>query len=374
VKSRINRILHIQKVAGIAGSENHLLTLLPQLKDYGYETAMLVLADRHDRPSCFIERMQAAGVPTRVLRMAGDFDPLVVPRLVRLIRRGGYDLVHTHLLHADIYGRLAARIAGSKIVSTYHCDDPFHLIRGVKLADRITASMCSQIICISEAVFRFVKENLKISSTPLNVIHYGFKLPDPTEISTDLRFNLGITKDCLIIGVVARLTGQKGHIYLFQALQILSEFRPPIHLVVVGDGELKDNLMTLATQLGIRTRVHFLGFRTDVASLIHAFDIFVLPSLYEGFGLVLLEAMAASKPIVATGVSAIPEIVLDGETGLLVPPRDAESLAQAIMKLVIDPNLASSLGHAGYKRLKEQFTVEKMVKDTVDVYRKIMNS
>jgi glycosyltransferase involved in cell wall biosynthesis len=114
-----------------------------------------------------------------------------------------------------------------------------------------------------------------------------------------------------------------------------------------------------------------LGFRTDAANLINEFDIFVLPSLFEGFGLVLLEAMAASKPIVATQVSAIPEIVIDGKTGLLVPICDPESLAQALLKLVTNPDMALSFGRYGRKLLEKKFTVEKMVKDTIKVYKTI---
>src|SRR5262245_34870872 len=126
------KVLHIQKVAGIAGSENHLLTLLPRLREYGYAPTMLVLADRNDRPGPFVECMRATGVPIKVRPIMGDLDLLLLPRLVRFMRQGGYDLVHTHLLHADLYGRLAARMAGVSLVSTYHCDDPLHLIPGVR--------------------------------------------------------------------------------------------------------------------------------------------------------------------------------------------------------------------------------------------------
>lgn len=369
-----NRILHIQKVAGIAGSEHHLLTLLPQLKDHGYEAGMLVLADPHDRPGCFVERMQAAGIPTRVIQIAGDFDPLLVPRLVRIIRQGRYDLVHTHLLHADIYGRLAARIARSKVISTYHCDDPFHLIKGIRLVDCITALMCSQIICISKAVREFVHNKLFVPLSRLNIVYYGFDLSSGIGSSTALRESLGIGQDASIIGIVARLTEQKGHIYLLQAMRVILDSISSVHLVIVGDGKLGSDLTNLAFQLGIKDRVHFLGFRADAANLIAEFDIFVLPSLFEGFGLVLLEAMAASKPIVATRISAIPEIVVDGETGLLVPPRDPQALAEAVLKLIANPDLAFNLGRCGRRLLEQRFTVEKMVEDTLRLYRAVIAS
>jgi glycosyltransferase involved in cell wall biosynthesis len=368
------RVLHIQKVTGIAGSENHLLTLLPSLPDYGYEPTMLVLADRSGRSDPFVAHMQAVGVPTEVIPMRGDLDPLLLHRLVHFIRQGGHHIVHTHLLHADLYGRLAARIAGRKVISTYHCDDPFHLIWGVKQVDRITALMCSQIICISKAVQEFVHKQIGVAVKRLNVVHYGLKPPPLNNSLVNIRANLSIGSADSLVGIVARLTEQKGHSHLLHAIQLLLNSIPSIHLAIVGDGELRSQLEDLSIQLGIKEHVHFLGFRSDVLNLMCEFDILVVPSLFEGFGLVLLEAMAAAKPIVATRVSAIPEIIVDGKTGLLVPPCDPRGLAQAILQLIMNPGLALNLGYCGRKQLEQRFTVQKMVEDTVRVYRTVVPS
>jgi glycosyltransferase involved in cell wall biosynthesis len=367
------RVLHIQKVAGLSGSENHLLTLLPALCDYGYESTMLVLADSNDQPGPFVERMQAAGILTKVTPILGDVNPLLLPRLVRLIWQGRYELVHTHLLHADCYGRLAARIAGTKVISTYHCDDPFHLIQGIKQIDRVTASMCSKIICISRAVQDFVHKHIGAPLSHLNVVYYGLE-PIPLRNSIiRLRTDLGIGPTDPVVGVVARLTEQKGHSYLLQAMRFLLDEIPSVRLVIVGDGELRPHLESSTAQLGIKEHVDFLGFRSDARDLMREFDVFILPSLFEGFGLVLLEAMAAAKPIVATRVGAIPEIVVDGETGLLVPPRDPIALAQALRHLIMNPGLACDLGRCGRQQLEQRFTVRKMVEDTVRVYQSVMS-
>jgi glycosyltransferase involved in cell wall biosynthesis len=152
-------------------------------------------------------------------------------------------------------------------------------------------------------------------------------------------------------------------------MRFLLDEIPSVHLVIVGDGELRSTLERLTAELALTEHVHFVGFRSDVPNLMHAFDIFVLPSLFEGFGLVLLEAMAAAKPIVATRVSAIPEIVLDGKTGLLVPPRDPLALSKALRQLIMNPGLAGDFGGCGRRQLEQQFSVKKMVDDTVRVYQ-----
>jgi glycosyltransferase involved in cell wall biosynthesis len=362
----------MQKVNGLAGSENHLLALLPRLRDHGYQSTMLVLADRNDRPGTFVERMQAVGIPTKVTAMLGDLDPLLFARLVRFIWQGRYHLVHTHLLHAGLYGRLAGRIAGTRVISTYHNDNPFHLTQGLKQINRVTTSMCCQVICISKAVQGFVHKQIGVPLNRLNVIYYGLEPVLFRSSMPRLRSDLGIGPTDPVVGIVARLIEQKGHIYLLQAMRFLLDDIPSVHLLIVGEGELRPYLESLTAQLRIKEHVHYLGFRTEASNLMHEFDVFVLPSLFEGFGLVLLEAMAAAKPIVATQVSAIPEIVADGETGLLVPPRDPMALAQALRQLIMNPGLACDLGHCGRRRLEQRFTVRKMVEDTVKVYQSVL--
>lgn len=366
-------ILHIQKVAGIAGSENHLLTLLPQLPQYGYQPTMLVLADSEDRPASFIEQMQGAGIPTKVMSMWGDLDPLLLPRLVRFIRQDNYNIVHTHLLHADLYGTLAASMASVKfVISTRHNDNSFRKLYPMgKLMAWITGYI-DRVICISEHVRDFSE---KVEETPkdkMKVIYYGI---NPSLVIGDAswRQQLGWGNDVPVLGIVARLTEQKGHRTLLKAMpEVLHQF-PKTRLVVVGDGELTAQLHQEAVQLGISDNIHFLGYRENAAAMMSGFDIFVHPSRWEGFGLVFLEAMIASLPIVATEVSAIPEIVIDGETGLLVPPDNADALAQALLKLMSDPRKCQQFGTAGRYRVEAEFTVDRMVEKTIEVYEKVVS-
>jgi len=147
---------------------------------------------------------------------------------------------------------------------------------------------------------------------------------------------------------------------------------PNAHAVIAGGGDLEEYLRDLALEMGVSARVHVLGPRRDVPALMHAVDVFAMPSIWEGFGLVLLEAMAAGRPIVASRVATIPEVVVDGETGLLVPPGDPVALAEALALLAHDPPRAKAFGEAGRQRLRGQFSIDKMVGDTELLYRELL--
>jgi glycosyltransferase involved in cell wall biosynthesis len=367
------RVLHVQKVSGIAGSEAHLLTLLPRLRALGVRPAMLALQGPEGGAEGFVERMRAAGVPAETMPIRGDADPGLPLRLARHVRRAGFDAVHTHLLHADLYGRVAGRLAGRRVLSTYHCDDPFHLIRGVRQADAATARLCTRIVCISHAVADFVHREIGVPRRLLRVIHYGMEPPAAQRGGADLRALVGAAPGERVLGIVGRLVEQKGHVYLLRALPAVQRAAPDVRLAVVGDGGLRGELESLAAELGVAGRVHFLGYRDDAQQLTGQFDVALVPSIFEGFGMVCLEAMGAARPVVASRVSAIPEIILDGETGVLVPPRDPDALAAAVLRLLDDPARAREMGARGRRRLEEEFTVDAMVQRTAELYRSVLS-
>ncbi|MEK6575905.1 MAG: glycosyltransferase family 4 protein, partial [Chloroflexota bacterium] len=200
-------------------------------------------------------------------------------------------------------------------------------------------------------------------------IHYGL---DPATVTMRarpgaLRSELGIGRDVPLIGAVGRLTEQKGLRYLIEALARVRRLAPDARLVIAGDGPLRGMLEAQAAPLG--EAVRFLGWRNDVPSVMADLDVLCVPSLWEGFGLVTLEAMALSKPIVASRVSALSEIVVHGETGLLAPPADSAALADAITPLLTDPARARAMGERGRARLEKEFTVQRMARQHAVVYR-----
>jgi glycosyltransferase involved in cell wall biosynthesis len=270
---------------------------------------------------------------------------------------------------------LAARLAGvSRWYCSGHNDDSFRKLLPVRLFQGVLWRQVTAGIAISEALRRFM---IDIEFAPPHKIHtvpYGF---DPAEMpSADtrkevLRRALDLPQDSFIFGSVCRLVPQKGLIHALHALAGLNADLTlrPAHYVIAGDGPLRDSLSQAAATLGVTERVHFLGWRGDARQLYAAFDAFLMPSLWEGFGLVALEAMAAGLPILASQVSALPEIILEGETGYLTPPAEAAPLAARMRDLVRDPARAAQMGQAGRRRLETVFSVQRMVEGTLRVYR-----
>ncbi len=333
---------------------------------------MLVLDDRSNRSLPFIERMRSAGVPTRVIPIHHHLDPTVIVRLAHWLRREPFELVHTHLLHADLYGGLVSSIMGLARIASLHNDNPFRRSSLLRTVIRWNRRLFHHVICISHHLGQFANEVEGVPKERISVVHYGFQPKRPPFSEPNLRSLLHLPEGRPIVGMVARLTTQKGHSTLLRAMSKLIQQSTVLpHLVLVGDGALRSSLEALASQLKLNSHVSFLGYRPDASQLIYDFDIFAHPSRWEGFGLVFLEAMAAEVPIIATRTSAIPEIVENGETGLLVPVDDGDALSDALSLLLTNVPLRKKMGLAGRRRLEEHFSVQKMVEETAKIYQQI---
>jgi glycosyltransferase involved in cell wall biosynthesis len=345
------KVLHVHRIGGIGGSERHLLTLLPALKERGVDVSFLGLDDPSRAPDPFYE---ALDVPYERLRAPRDLDPALAWRVRRPARRA--DLVHTHLVHADVYGAFGAR----RLVSTKHNDDPFRT-GAFRFVERALARRATRIIAITESLARFQVERVGLPAAKVEVIHYGLDdLPQawgenpPDPLSPDARLLL----------CICRLEPQKGVDVAIRALREI----PGAQLVVLGEGPQRGELEQLARELDVP--VYLPGRVPDVAAWLRRADLLVHPVRWEGFGLALLEAMLASLPVVASKVSSIPEIVVDGETGLLVAPDDPEALAAAVNRVLADP---SGYGERGRARARSDFSVAKMADRTLAVYETALN-
>jgi glycosyltransferase involved in cell wall biosynthesis len=347
------RVAHVHRIRGIGGSERHLLTLLPALAASGAEPVLIGLDD----PDWDVEPFYAE-LRTRSVRIPApsDLDPLLAPRLARALRAVGPDLVHTHLVHADVYGAVAAGRA--PLVSTKHNDDRFRL-GAYRYLERLLTRRAARVIAITEALRRFTVERVGLPAEKVTTVHYGLDEPPGAWAPTDLELPGG-----KIVVAIARLVPQKGVDVAVRAMAGLDA-----SLVVLGDGPERPRLEALAHDLNVRLLLP--GRVGDVASVLSRADVLVHPARWEGFGLALLEAMLAGLPVVATRVSAIPEIVVDGETGLLVPPDDAGALAIALRRVLDDP---ADYGDAGRARARSEFSVERMTRRTLDVYERALGS
>jgi glycosyltransferase involved in cell wall biosynthesis len=369
------RVLQLITSLDRGGAENHLLALLTHADHDAFELETAVLSGDGELVSVFRE----AGIPVHLLKARSRFDPGALGRLVSLLRTGHYDILHSHLFRADIYGGLAvAQVRGQRplLVSTRHNDDRFFLNPFVGIAHYLVSARQDLIIAISDHIARFTVARGVRHPERVRRVYHGLEPPVTRALEREgqrIRAELGIGPDAFLVGNVGRLAPQKGQRHLIRAMPLLLERVPRAHAVIAGGGDLEAFLRDLADEMGVAERVHVLGPRKDVPELMHAIDVFAMPSIWEGFGLVLLEAMAAGRPIVASRVATIPEVVVDGKTGLLVPAGDPLALAEALAQLAHQSALATRFGEAGRERLRRHFSIDKMVGDTELLYRELMD-
>ena len=354
-------VLHTQKVAGISGSEAHLLQLLPDLRARGWDVRFLMLHEDEPGAWDFADQLRSRGVPLDDVKLRADVDPIAFGEVVAHLSRVRPRILHTHLVHADVYGQLAGSLARVPFrLSTKHGFNEFREGRWFGLADRSVGSLAHVHIAISQGLARYLAETEGFDEEDFEIVHYGVSsggAATPYE---------GDEPRLLCIG---RLIPIKGHLVLLRALAQARSRVPGVRLDIAGRGPLEPALKSYARELGLSGAVRFLGFVSPIQQAIEDAAVVVVPSLGEGFGMVALEAMERARPVIASAVGGLPEIVADGETGLVVPSGDADALADAIVVLAGDLRHAAAMGSAGRERALEEFTPERCVRRIEDLYR-----
>jgi glycosyltransferase involved in cell wall biosynthesis len=352
-------VVHIAKASGISGSENHLLLLLPQLRERGWDVSFTLLHDGEAGARELGGRLSAAGVPVDAIRLPFAADPRAFARLLQLIRSRRPEIVHTHLVHADFHGLTAARLAGVPVrVSTKHGFNPFRSSQLFARADRAVGELADAHVAISRGLARYLAREEGFPEDAFTVIHYGI------EPGLEPQPYAGDAPRLLCVG---RLIPIKGHDVLLRAVAKARRVVRDLTLDIAGGGPLEAGLRAQAAELGLDGAVHFLG---QVSSVPYADSaVVVVPSLGEGFGMVALEAMERGRPVVASDVGGLPEIVADGETGLVVPAGDADALAWAIAELAANLPRAAALGAAGRARALSNFRQERCTDRHEELYR-----
>jgi glycosyltransferase involved in cell wall biosynthesis len=372
------KILHVITTLDVGGAEKHLVSQVRGQTARGHEVRVAYLKGR--------------GTLAQEFRDAGASAVLAVPigpGLSRLVPALAWaDLVHSHLLKADMLTAALATMAGrrGRLVSGKHNDEQVLRRPLVSRIHGCLGNLPARTIALSDHVARFVVEHGRVRPSSMRRVHYGID-PTPFEDASrmdederdELRASFGFeASDCVFI-CVARFAPQKAHDVLLRALARALEGAPPGSprprlLLVGGDpfGDGVERAKALAEELALGEACVFAGIRHDVPRLMGASDVFVMSSLWEGLGLVFLEAMAARRPVLATRVSAVPEVVVDGETGRLVPPAEDAPLAAAMLELAADAELRARLGEAGHARVLEHFGLDRMVDQTLGVYRELV--
>ncbi len=368
----VGRVLHVITSLHRGGAQRHLHILMAGQRAAGWSVDLAYLKDPY-----LVNQFQGVARQVIDLRAGATVSPLVIPRLMRLIRAGQYDVIHTHLLKADAYGAVAARLAGGAVlISSKHNDEAVLRRPLVGPVHGWLARLTDRVIVLSEHVGRYMQGQGHVPSAGLRRVYYGITPDDGAATAAaraTIRAEFGVPAEAPLLLTVGRLDPQKGHLDLLAALRQVVVTLPTVQLIIAGapqqaSADYEQALRAAAAAPELAGRVHWAGHRDDVPALLTACDIVVQPSHWEGFGLVLVEAMAAQRPVVATAVSAIPEVVRDGETGLLVPPHDPHALARALLQLCGDPERRAQLGAAGAARVQSHFMAERMVRETLAVY------
>jgi glycosyltransferase involved in cell wall biosynthesis len=350
------KILHVQKVSGVSGSEAHLLSLLPLLRARDWDTRMLVLHEGEPGAREFVEAMRGHEVPTETLRMRFDLDPTVSARVLR----SRATIVHTHLVHADLLALPGAALGRVPVrVSTKHGFNEFRSSRVIAAADRAVGRLAHRQIAISRGLARYLASTEGFREADFTVVHYGIEAgPEPSPPPAPTR-----------LAAVGRLIPIKGFDLLLCAFERARAQLPTLTLEIAGSGPLAGELQAAAPE-----GVTFLGRVSPVAEVYERNAIVVVPSRGEGFGMVALEAAERGRATIASDVGGLPEIVADGETGVVVPAEDVEALARAIVSLAGDPELARAYGAAGRRRALDQFSAGAAADGVELVYRDLLHS
>jgi glycosyltransferase involved in cell wall biosynthesis len=361
------KILHLTKVRGVGGAEQHLLALLPALRAAGIDARFLSL-DAGGDAARFHAALDDRRIPWRRVPCGLDVSPRLAAAVARAVREEGPDLVHTHMVHADAYGSLAAHLRHVPFVSTRHNDDRY-LLGPFRYVDRALMHGVRRIVAISDAVREFhIRSGLPAAR--IETIHYGLDAV-PSAPSERTPEDLGVPEGVPLVLAVGRLIAQKDHATLLDAFARVAAEQPDARLAILGWGPLEAQVKAHAAELGLAASVLVPG-RVEPRDWLARADVFAHTSRWEGFGIVLLEAMLASRPVVATRVSAVPEIVVDGETGLLAEAGDAAAIAAHLLSLLADDALREELGAAGLQRAREEFSVGRMTERTIGVYERAL--
>ncbi len=360
--------VHLNTERGWRGGEQQMAYLAEGLRSRGHR--VVIVAQRDGEAA---KRLGSAGFDVEERRMRGEADVIAIAKLARLLRRIRPDVVHCHTSHAHALGRIAARFGGRPALVVSRRVDfsiyrrSFFRLNGIKYRKGV-----DRIVAVSDAVKNvLVRDGLEPSR--ITVVRDAIDVDRIRHAPpVDVRARVGLGSRARIILAVGALVGHKGHRYLVDAIPALVAAAPEAHVVIAGEGELRPDLERLAIRLGIAGRLLMPGYIESVAGWFPAADVFVMPSLEEGLGSSVLDAMAAGTPIVATTAGGIPEVVRDGVDGLLVPPADPPALARAIAELLRDRYKAYDLAAAAAKRVETDFPVARMVEETLAVYRAVL--
>ena len=365
---------------GDGPSNGILAQIAAQDKDFFHSSVWSLYPPPRDRdPRVSVTE---AGAGYKVFTMGASFlDARILIPLVRQLKQERPDILHCHLVRANLYGRIAAKMAGIPVVISTLRNIEEYMQRGDSLSrtvchfERVTARWVSKYIAVSEAVRQEAIKRLHLPPTKIVTILNAIDLTPYSRKSTDratVRTEMGIRPDDIVVSSVGRLHPQKNYPFFLKTAEMIRAKFPSVRFVIIGDGKERPALESMIADLGLQDAVLLPGFRPDIPHILQAFDIFVLPSLYEGLSRALMEAMAAGLPCVVTDVGGDAEAVVQGKTGFVLPAGDEEGFTSSLETLLRNPDLRRSMGSAARERAHKLFDAKRMANQYKDLYLRLL--
>lgn len=370
------KVIHICDKFGMRGSTTHgvsrfFLWSMPRFDSEKYDVTLYALK----KPDPSSRALEESGAKLTYLNQA-RISPAILSCFVSLIRREKPDILHLHGWIAANFGRMAGRLTRIPTIMHEHGVDPY-FPKSQQIADRVLSPMTHTALAVSNSVREFLVSRRYVHPSKLRLIYLGaplsqFEPAGPAEVA-QLKESLGIPEDSPVVGTVGRIDTQKGLTYLIKAGKSVFSRIPNARFVIVGDGPKMEELQSEAKELGIQENILFIGHRNDVQLIQSMIDIQAFPSLWEGTPLTIFEAMAMGLPIVSTGVDGLGEVLEDGKSALIVPPAESKALADAIVRLLQDRNLALSLA-SGARESGRKYDISQTVRNMETLYDELCDS
>lgn len=353
---------------GPGGAETVFIELVKNLDRKKYNPYIII----KDKGWIYEEALKN-GFHPEIIKMEGSFNIKYLFKLIKFIRRNKIDLIHSHLLGSNVYCSIAGTFCRVPVISTFHGTVDSNLNgRMLKIKFRLINMGSKYIVFVSKYLKKHYLSYTPVSKQKSIAIYNGIDFNRFYNLTNKhLRKEIGYNDNNIIIGSIGNIRYSKGYGILLQAAFIVIKVYPQCKFIIAGEGhgKLYKNILAQSKNLGLENCVTFLGFSPDIENILSSIDLFVLPSITEGFSIAAIEAMAASKPVIATRCGGPEEIVIDGETGFLVSPKDPEALANGILSLLRNRSLAKKMGELGRKRVAENFTLEAMIQNYQELYK-----
>lgn len=366
------KVLETIRQGQIGGGESHVLDLVKGLNKEIFEPVVLSFTY-----GPMVDQFKKLGIKTHVIETLKPFNLSTYNAVKKILVSEDIDILHAHGTRALSNTLFPAKSLGLPVVYTvhgwsFHQDQSYPIRRTREISEKFLTNQVDRTISVSNSNQRDGLERFNMRRS--QVINYGIDLDrfNANNNLRDLRSELGIQEGKTVVGFLVRMTIQKDPFTLVKAIAEVAKFTRDVQFLFIGDGDLKQQSIDLAAKLGVSDMVTFHPFRTDIPEVLNSFDIYTLPSLWEGLPIGMLEAMAMSKAIIATPVDGSKEAIVSGENGILVPCKDHKALADAILKLHQDKTLRTGFGKAARKTVEERFDLKMMIQNNEELYHSLI--